>query len=205
MKHKKVFLLKNDGLDAIDKDYFSYLSVLQDKEADDEKVKEIEEKFFSLLKALNEDTRQLSEFMIEEGNMIKDLCTYLRKIFSQLDLSIVLPLIAVPWVETCKEVILNSQGHLILVKNQGEVESKSLENYPPDVILMVIWSVIPQLKELVNSYMKRVSMRVNFFERTGEELKNIQKSFEISTEEASENTYEDFREKSVREVLVPKK
>lgn len=196
-------MLEDDRSEAVDKDYISYFSILQDKDAENEKVKEVEEKFFSLLKALNEDTRQLSEFMIEEGNMIKELCTYLSKIFSQLDLSVVLPLMPVPWMEGCKEAILNSQGHLIIVKDK--VESKSLEKYPPDVVLMVIWAVIPQLKELVDSYMKRISKRISIFERVTEELKNIQRTFEVSVEEASENAPEDFRRRAAREVLIPKK
>jgi hypothetical protein len=96
--------------------------------------------------------------------MVSRICKYLRNILSELDLSVSLPQKAVPELEKCKEIVLNSQCHLIMIQKDGKVESKSLENYPPETILMVVWSLIPKLREEVSLYMKRVSMRlIGFF------------------------------------------
>lgn len=195
---------KINSSNAEDEEYFIYSSIFQEKEVDDERIKELEEKIFSFMKAISEDTRQLSEFMMEEGNIVKDVCAYLIKILSQLDLSVVLPEKIVPAIKSCEKIILNSQGHLIIIKEKGEVESKSLEKYPPEIILMVILGVIPRLKEAVNTYMKKISVRINFFEKINEELGSIQKNFEFSLGESLKDS-EDLREKRVREALIYKK
>ena len=193
-----------DSLESIDEEYFNYPSILQNEGADNEKIKEIEEKFFNLLKVINEDTRQLSEFLIEEENLVKEICAYLKKIFSRLDLSVALPRESFSILGPCKEIILNSQGHLILVREEDGVESKALEDYPPEVILTVVWVVIPKLKEVVSRYMRKVNVRVSFFERINSEFKSIQKAFETSREEAPEGSYKDFQERSIREVILSK-
>ena len=193
-----------ESSETMDAEYSSYLSVLKDKDSDNEMIKEIEEKFLLLLRSVNDDTKQLGEYLIEERNMVKDICTYLKRIFSQLNIAIILPNMPIPLFKTCKEIILNSQGHLIIVKEDNRVESKSLQKYPPEVVLIVVWGIIPKLKEIISTYMRQVSMRVDLFEKINEELKSVQESFEIPKREDEENS-EDFREESAREALIPKK
>jgi len=184
-----------------DAELSNYKSVFLENEVDDEKVKDVEEKFSSLLKVITEDSRQLSEYLLAEENMISQICASLRKIFEELDLSVVLPKQAVPSLEKSREVILNSEGHLIIVQKDGTVESKSLEKYPPETVLMVVWGLIPKLREEVSRYMKKVSVRLNFLEMINEELKNIQRPFKIS----EEKTVGEFREERVKEILIPQK
>jgi hypothetical protein len=85
------------------------------------------------------------------------------------------------------------------VQKDGKVESKSLEKYPPETILMVVWALIPRLREEVSLYMKRVSVRLNFLEMVNEELKNIQRPFETH----DEKPIGDFQEDKVKKVLIP--
>ena len=183
----------------------SYPFSLQDIEADDEKVKEIEERFFNLLKVINEDTRQLSEFLVEEESLVKEICACLKDILHWLDLSVTLPAKQFSNLKEYREVILNSQGHLIFVDEEGKVESKALETCPPETILLAVWGAVPKIKETVSDHMRKVSFRLNFFEKINEEFKNIQKSLEVSKEEAVKGSYDEFQQKSIREVILSEK
>ena len=176
-----------------------YTSVFQDKEIDDNKAKDVGEKLSGLLRVITEDARQLSEYLNAESGMVNQICGYLSNILSELDLSVVLPQKTVPELDKAKELILNTQCHLIVVQKDGKVESKSLEKYPPETILMVVWALIPRLREEVSLYMKRVSVRLNFLEMVNEELKNIQRPFETH----DEKPIGDFQEDKVKKVLIP--
>ncbi|OYT47385.1 hypothetical protein B6U79_04190 [Candidatus Bathyarchaeota archaeon ex4484_231] len=178
---------------------FDYTSIFQEKEIDDAKAKDMSEKFGSLLKVITEDARQLSEYLVAESSMVTQICGYLKNILSELDLSISLSHKAVPEFEKCKEIILNPECHLIAVKKDGSVESRSLKNYPPETILMVVWELMPKLREEVSLYMKRVSVRLNFLEMINEELKNIQRPFGTS----QEKPVSEFQEDKVKEILIP--
>ena len=176
-----------------------YASVFQEKEIDDAKAKDVGEKLSGLLKGITEDARQLSEYLTAESSMVTQICGYLSKILSELDLSVILPQKTVPELDKAKELILNTQCHLIVVQKDGKVESKSLENYPPETILMVVWALIPKLREEVSLFMKRVSVRLNFLEMVNEELKNIQRPFETH----EDKPVGEFQEDKVKKVLIP--
>ena len=72
---------------------------------------------------------------------------------------------------------LNSEGHLIIAREDGKVESKLLEDYPPSVIATVLWLVIPNLEKEIRAYLKKISRRVGLLEKIKHELKNIRKAF----------------------------
>ena len=169
-----------------------------DNELAEEQIKEVEEKFSSLMRVITEDARQLSEFLIAEENTIAHICKSLENILSELNLSVVIPQKAVPTVEKSKEIILNSQCHLIIVKEDGTVESKSLDRYAPETILAVVWALIPRLREEVSAYLRKVSVRLNFLGMIKEELKNIQKPFVRS----EESPIGEFREDKAKEIFI---
>ena len=189
---------------AEDSEDTSYPSFLEPEKMSEGKVKEVEERFSGLLKDITADTRQLSEYLVEEGGTVAAICASLKKVFSELDLSVALPKEAVPSMEKSKEIILNPEGHLIIVQKDGTVESKSLEKYPPETILMVVWGVIPKLREEVSNYMKRVRVRLNFLEMVNEELKNIERPFETTGDSVPGKSIGEFEERKVREVLLPR-
>jgi nitrogen fixation/metabolism regulation signal transduction histidine kinase len=175
------------------------LPFVRGKEPSDEEIQEAEKRFSSLLRVITEDARQLSEYLLSEASTIEQVCRFLETILSELNLSVVIPQKAVPTVENSKEIILNSQCHLIIVQKDGSVESKSLGNYPPETILAVVCALIPRLKEEVSAYLRKVSVRLNFLEMVKEELKNIQKPF-VRAEEVPAG---EFREEKAKEIFVP--
>ncbi|RLI21632.1 hypothetical protein DRO54_03210 [Candidatus Bathyarchaeota archaeon] len=166
-------------------------------EKDVEKFKEIEKKLQDILKMIEEETMQLSEFIMEEKNLTNESCTLLRGILKKLKISFKLPAKAVKLPKKPKEVILNEEGHLILVFEKGEVISKLLEEYPPETVMSVIWEILPGLAKSIKIYREKISSRVSFFEKVKRELRNVFKIFSSSEAKESEDEYE----KDIKEAI----
>ena len=95
--------------------------VLDEKEIEKSKI-EIEQKLQEILRSISEETLQLSEFLMEENNMVKELCLSLKQILKKLNVSFNIPPQDLPLKKKIKKVILNEEGHLILVHEKGEVK-----------------------------------------------------------------------------------
>ncbi len=166
--------------------YLYYPIKLQDESDENlEKTEtEIEKKFAELLAAISDETLQLSEFLIEEKRLVQELCELLREILKRLKMSFEIPTRAVPEFQgKAKKILLNDEGHLLLILEGENVNSKILEDYPPEVVLNVIWNIIPALEKSLKAYRKKISKRVGIFEKIKKELKNIQKVFSSSEHE----------------------
>jgi len=175
---------------SVEEVYLSYPYQLQNEEMKEnfEKTKaEIERRFNELLTTISEETIQLSEFLIEEKKLIQELCMFLRHILKRLNITFNIPLRAVPELQSnAKSVMLNEEGHLIVMYEKDKANSKVLEEYPPEIVLSVIWNVIPQLEKAIKSYRKRISERVSIFEKIRKELKNIHRVFSSSSKDETE-------------------
>jgi hypothetical protein len=190
--------------DDSDEEYLNYPSIISRKDQNTEQMKDIERKYFNILKDINSDSKRLGELLIQENTLIKDTCSCLTKILAHLNLAVILPRIPAPSFREYRQVILNSQGHLITVKKDDFVESKLLERYPVETILLVVWAVIPRIKEIVNTYTRQVSTRLDLFERIDEELKHVKESFE-AYEGGSDMGVKDSIRENAREAIIRKK
>jgi len=195
--------------DAVEKSYFFHPMKLSDEsgetldEAEIEKSKvEIEQKLQELLKSISEETLQLSEFFMEESNLVTELCTSLKQILKKLNVSFNIPPQDMPLRTKVKKAILNDEGHLILVHEKGEVTSAFLAEYPPEIVMAALWDIMPELARVITLYRKKISTRVSFFGKVKKELKGVAKAMTGSKEEtaaASEDTTMDV----VKETLKP--
>jgi hypothetical protein len=149
--------------------------ILDEKEIEKSKV-EIEQKLQELLKSINEETLQLSEFLIEENRLMNEICISLKQILKKLNVSFNIPPRDIPLRKKVKKVILNEEGHLILVHEKGEVNSAFLAEYPPEIVMAVLWVVMPELAKVVMLYRKKISTRANFFGKIKKELKSVAKA-----------------------------
>jgi hypothetical protein len=173
-----------------DEIYLSYPYQLQSEETDEnfEKTRaEIEKRFNELLTTISEETIQLSEFLLEERKLIQELCLFLRQILKRLNMTFNIPLKAIPELQMkAKKIVLNKEGHLIVMYEKERVTSKVLDEYAPEIVLSVIWNVIPELEKSIKAYRRRISERVSIFERIKKELKNIQQVFSSSNRDEGE-------------------
>jgi hypothetical protein len=161
-----------------------------------EKIRgEVEQKFSEALKVINEETLQLSEFLIEDKKLARELCRLIRPVLKRLDLSFVIPPEAIPIFKKTDRIILNEAGHLIFVHEKTKVSSKPLEEYPPEIVLTVFLIIIPELGRSMRSYRKTIGMRISFFEKMYRELENVNRAFETSKESEGESL-EEHREKA---------
>jgi hypothetical protein len=170
--------------------YLSYPHQLQSEEINEnfERTKaEIEKLFNELLATISEETIQLSEFLMEEKKLIQELCMFLRRILKRLNMTFDISLKAVPELQDkAKKIVLNREGHLIVMYEKDKVNSKVLEDYPPEIVLSVIWNVVPELEKSIEAYRRKISERVGIFEKIRKELKNIYKVFSSSDKDEGE-------------------
>jgi len=159
--------------------------LLDEKEIEKSKV-EIEQKLQELLKSISEETLQLSEFLMEENKLMDELCMSLKQILKKLNVSFNIPPQDIPLRKKVKKVILNEEGHLILVHEKGDVNSAFLAEYPPEIVMAVLWVVMPELAKVVMLYRKKISTRVNFFGKVKKELKGVVKAI-VGKEGASDS------------------
>ncbi|MEM3617002.1 MAG: hypothetical protein QW667_08390 [Candidatus Bathyarchaeia archaeon] len=155
--------------------------VLNAEEIEKHKV-ELEQKLQELLKSISEETLQLSEFLMEEDKLVRELCTSMRQILKKLNVSFNIPPREIPIKAKAKKVILNEECHLILVYEKGEVHSAFLAEYPPEIVMATLLIVMPELAEVIMLYRKKISTRVSFFARIKRELKNAVKAIVGSSE-----------------------
>lgn len=134
---------------------------------------DFEQKLQELLRSISEETLQLSEFLMEEDRLIRELCTTLRQILKKLKVSFYIPPREIPIKGKVKKAILNDECNLILVYEKGEVYSAFLAEYSPEIVLATLLVVMPELAEALTLYRKRISTRVNLFGRIKKELKNV--------------------------------
>jgi len=174
---------------------------LDEKEIEKSKV-EIEQKLQELLRSINEETLQLSEFLMEENKLMSELCMSLKQILKKLNVSFNIPPRDIPFRKKVKKVILNEEGHLILVHEKDEVNSAFLAEYPPEIVMAVLWVVMPELAKVIMLYRKKISTRVNFFGKIKKELKNVVKAIVGSKEETPDSGGEQTMD-VVKESLKP--
>ncbi len=160
---------------------------------------ELEQKLFDFLKVINEGTIRLNESLIEETKLSYEICRILRQILKRLKFSFTIPSEALPQLRKTRQIVLNEEGLLIMVYENGDVESKLLENYPPNIILTVLQYAIPKLGKLVELYGEKINVRVNFFKRIYQELDSLQRAFETYAEMPSEK--DRFRREEIKKLL----
>jgi hypothetical protein len=144
----------------------------------DEKSEEIEGKFQEFLKAINEETSQLAQLLVKERELTKELCSLLAQILKNLRISFSIPTECLTSLgEETKQVRLDKNAHLTVIRNDGKVESRPLGEHSPNVILQVLLVVTPELERMITAYRRNVSRRVTMLEKIRHELKSMQKAF----------------------------
>lgn len=184
-------------------EYFSYAHRLQNEESVEsiemeETRGEIQEKFNEFLRAISEESSQLSEFLLEERKLTHELCSLLTQILRRLNISLNVSPKYLTNLGSAREIKLNSEGHLIIIREDDKVDSRRLDDYHPDVIVTVMWIIIPELEKAIKAYRKKISKRINLLEKIKQELRNIQKAFSPDQGES----YEQLKDQGIRRPLI---
>lgn len=154
-------------LEAPENEQISNVEELEKHKAD------FEQKLQEILRSISEETLQLSEFLMEEDKLVRELCGSLKQVLKKLRVSFYIPPRELPIRGKVKKVILNDECNLILVYEKGEVHSAFLADYSPEMVLATLLVIMPELAEALMLYRKRISVRVNLFGRIRKELKNV--------------------------------
>ena len=149
---------------------------LSSKTEEDESEIEVEQKLQQLLKDISEETLQLREFLTEENRLMNELCVSIKQIMKKLGVSFDIPPRNIRVNKKVKRVILNEEGHLTFFYEKGEAHSAFLTEYPPEIVIAVLWVVMPKLAKVVATYRKKIRSRISLFRRLKTELKTIAKA-----------------------------
>jgi hypothetical protein len=169
---------------------------------DTEAAQQIENDFFALLHTINEEAMQLGEFIATETKTVYEICGNLQYVFHHLGLSVDLPSSLITWRRNVQKATYNDHGHLILVMTNGEIESKALEQLSPEIVLTVVWGVIPKLGEIVSTRLKHAETRISLFEKIRVNLRNLQNNLSTSVDSETQDSRE-LQEQQVQEFYLP--
>jgi len=151
---------------------------------------EVDMKIQELLRDISEETKQLREFLMEENKLMNDLCMSIKLIMKKLGVSFEISPRDIPVKKKVKRVVLNKEGRLILFSEEREVRSAPLAEYPPRIVMAVLWTVMPKLAKVVALNRKKVSTRISFFRKLKKELRNIAKAIVGDKEETAKSPKE---------------
>lgn len=137
---------------------------------------EVEQKLQHLLKDISNETSQLREFLTEENRLMNELCVSIKQIMKKLDIAFDIPPRNIRVNKKIKRVILNEEGHLTFYYEKGAAHSAFLAEYPPEIVITVLWTVMPKLAKVVATYRKKIRSRISLFKKLKTELKTIAKA-----------------------------
>ena len=167
---------KADQKETIEEPIFHPVQLSSKTEEEDESEIEVEQKLQQLLKDISEETLQLREFLTEENRLMNELCVSIKQIMKKLGISFDIPPHNIRANKNIKRIILNKEGHLTFFYEKGEAHSAFLAEYPPEIVIAVLWTVMPKLAKVVVTYRKKIRSRVSLFRKLKSELKTIAKA-----------------------------
>lgn len=151
------------------------LSSKSEEEADESEI-EVEQKLQQLLKDISEETLQLREFLTEENRLMNELCVSIKQIMKKLGVSFDIPPRNIRANKKINRIILTQEGHLTFYYEKDEAHSAFLAEYPPEIVISVLWTVMPKLAKVVTTYRKKIRSRISLFKKLKTELKTIAKA-----------------------------
>lgn len=174
--------------------YFPHAQQLQKKETEEsEEIEdrrgEPENKLNELLRAVNDEASQLTQFLAEEKDLTNELCSLLTQILKRLRIAFNIPPEYLAKIDDAKHIKLNTEGHLIIIRSGNKIDSKLLRDYSPEVILAVMLSIIPELEKAIKTHRKNISQRVTILEKIKQELKSLQEAFSPDAKESFEQLH----------------
>ena len=140
------------------------------------------------LKILSEETLQLSELIWQEAKLTREFCAVLKQVLRHLKISFNLPVNVFSQGQKLQQAILNPEAHLILINDKNEVESKALEDYPPDVIFNSVSFIVPELSRSLTLYRQKIAMRIDLFDKVNRELRNLRNMSENCSDKKEEGS-----------------
>ena len=143
-----------------------------------------EQKMQELLQSMNEESAKLSGYLAEENRIMIDLCNSLVQVTKKLHVSFDIPPRDLSLQRNTRKALLSEDGYL-KIQYDEDTHSAFLAEYSSEVVMTVLWVVVPELTKAISVYRKRANSRISFFEGLKKELKNIARAI---VSDKTENT-----------------
>lgn len=148
--------------------------------AEEKSLKDMESDLSNLLQSIHEGAQILVESRDRAARLVGELCASLTAYTEWLGVTIELPPETVPQFYNAEKIVLTPNSHLVVIDRQGKVDSKALEEYPTEIMLIVVWNALSQLQSAMQRYAQRLGERIDILDRISSELRSLP----ISAEEA---------------------
>lgn len=165
-------------------------SIEVESDATVEKHVEVENRVNDFLRAISEETSQLTEFLAQEKKLTNEICSLLAQTLKNLKISFNIPSTYISKLEA-RQIKLSKEGYLVIKGDGNKVYSKPLEEHPPDIILKVMLVIVPELGKAVKAYRRSICQRVSLLEKIKHELGNLQKAFSPEENESIEQLHQE--------------
>jgi len=132
------------------------------------------------LREIQENAGQISELTMEENMLVKEFFEAMLKILTPFAKNVEISVSSLPEEIRGKvsQARLDSTGYLALMYDDGKLELLNLyEQENRDVLVEISGVLLMKLRDVVNSYRKRVEKRVKFLSSITGELQKVAKVF----------------------------
>ncbi|MFQ6053902.1 MAG: hypothetical protein ACE5OO_06735 [Candidatus Bathyarchaeia archaeon] len=147
---------------------------LQDRgEAMEVKMEEMEPALSELFQSMHEGAQMLAEARVKDARLVGELCASLTAYTTWLGVTLELPPETIPKIYEAERLFLSPRGHLVVVDKEGRVNSRSLDEYPTEIVLNVVLKAMPQLRSAIHEYLQRLGERIDLLDRINSELRSL--------------------------------
>ena len=126
------------------------------------------------IRFLSEELLQISELSEMERGYATELASYLKQFLEPLGTPFhIKPSSILKSDNSLADVVLTPQGTLILMHNNGMVNSKALESLQTETLLRILNELIPEIKTSLAERRQKISGRVGMLEKATREFRRV--------------------------------
>ena len=126
------------------------------------------------IRFLSEELLQISELSEMERGYAGELAAYLKQFLEPMGMPFhIKPSSLLRSDSSLSDVILTPQGTLILMHNNGMVNSKSLDSLQSETLLRILNELIPEMKSVLSERRQKISGRVGMLEKATREFRRV--------------------------------
>lgn len=137
------------------------------------------EEALSSLDSIREEAGQISELTMEQKRLTAEFLQNLSQVMRCLSKNLPVSTSILPreWGDI-RQANLDLTGQLLILYEDGKIESKNLRDEKNHEVLINIMSdIMPKLRELTMSHRRKIEKRVRFISSIVKEFQKIAKSF----------------------------
>ncbi|MDG6998586.1 MAG: hypothetical protein JRN15_05670 [Nitrososphaerota archaeon] len=126
------------------------------------------------IKALQEESLQISELSEMERNYVIEVISYIKQLIEPVGVSFhIKPASVAKSDSSLSDVVLTPQGMVCLMYNSGLVSTRTLESLQTETLVRILVEVLPELSAIFSEKREKLSVRVGMLEKMAREFRKV--------------------------------